>query len=343
MSASPPTSVSRSLPRVGFAGVGWIGANRLKALAAAGNAQIACIADSRLEAASAMAREHSPAAWVCESFDELLEQSLDGIVIATPSGQHARQAEAALRQGIAVFCQKPLARNGREAAGVIAAARTADRLLAVDFCYRTVAGVPELVELARSGALGEIYCADLVFHNAYGPDKPWFYDLQQSGGGCVMDLGIHLVDLLLWVLAYPPLVDVRSRLHAQGKLLSGPIREVEDHAVAEIQFASGCTARLACSWRLPAGREAVIQAAFYGTRGAAVLRNVAGSFYDFVAEHCTGTSRRTLAQGPDAWGGRSLCAWARQLAVSPEFDPQAERLQIVSSVIDAIYGQPCEF
>jgi predicted dehydrogenase len=341
--ASPLASFSRSLPRIGFAGVGWIGAHRLKALAAAQCAQIACIADSRREAAEAVAREHSPTAWICESFDELLGQSLDGIVIATPSGQHARQVEAALQQQIAVFCQKPLARNGSEAARCIAAARACDRLLAVDFCYRTVAGVAELTKLVRSGVLGEIYCADLVFHNAYGPDKPWFYDLQQSGGGCVMDLGIHLVDLVLWVLEYPLVVDVRSWLHAQGKLLPNPIREIEDHAVAEIQLSSGCTARLACSWRLSAGRDAVIEAAFYGTRGAAVLRNVEGSFYDFVVEHCTGTSRRTLAQGPDAWGGRSLCAWARQLAVSPQFDPEAERLQTVSSVIDAIYGRSCEF
>ena len=46
---------------------------------------------------------------------------------------------------------------------------------------------------------GEVYAINLVFHNAYGPDKDWFYDMAQSGGGCVMDLGIHLLDLAHWI------------------------------------------------------------------------------------------------------------------------------------------------
>ncbi|HEY2035530.1 MAG TPA: Gfo/Idh/MocA family oxidoreductase [Steroidobacteraceae bacterium] len=326
-----------------MAGVGWIGLNRLEALAAAQSARIVCIADSRLGAAQSAAGSYSPSARIAGSFDELLRECLDGIVIATPSGLHAYQAEAALNRGVAVFCQKPLARTEAEAAHVIAVARAADRLLAVDFCYRTVAGVADLAALVQSGALGDIYFADLVFHNAYGPDKPWYYDLDQSGGGCVMDLGFHLVDLLLWVLGYPHVVEVRSRLRARGKLLSRPARELEDHALADIQFANGCTARLACSWHLAAGRDAVIQAAFYGTRASATLYNVDGSFYDFVVEHCIGTSRQTLARGPDAWGGRAVCAWVQKLARSPRFDFEAERLQTASSLIDAIYGRSCAF
>jgi len=326
-------------PRVGLIGVGWIGANRLKALAAARTTQIVCIADRSREAAERAARENAPGARVTESLRELLEQNLDGLVIATPSAQHAGQAEAALEQGIAVFCQKPLACTSGEARRVIEAARRYDRLLSVDFCYRTLAGVPEMARLVRNGDLGEIYAADLVFHNAYGPDKPWFYELSQSGGGCVMDLGIHLIDLLLWVLAYPPVEAVRSRLHCGGRLLPTRPCELEDHAVAEIQFASGTTARIACSWALPAGRDAVIEAAFYGTRGAATLRNVDGSFYDFVVEHCVGTSRRTLAQGPDAWGGRMVCSWAEALETDRSFDPAAERLHQVATLVDAIYGR----
>ncbi len=341
MSAVPATSSFR--PRIGFAGVGWIGLNRLKAVAADGAADIACITDLSGDAAHRAAEavgESARGVRLARTFEELLAEDLDGVVIATPSGLHAQQTIAALEKGRAVFCQKPLARTGAEVARTIETARRCDRLLAVDFCYRTVAGVPQLVDLARGGALGEIFAADLVFHNAYGPDKPWFYDLRQSGGGCVMDLGIHLIDLLLLVLDYPKIVDVRSRLHASGRLLRGPMSELEDHALAEIQFETGTTARLACSWRLSAGRDAVIEAAFYGTRGAAILRNVGGSFYDFVVEHCQGTSRRTLAEGPDDWGGRAINAWARQLALAPGFDPSAARLYDVSALLDAIYCRP---
>ena len=59
-------------------------------------------------------------------------------------------------------------------------------------------------------ALGRTYAVDLVFHNAYGPDKAWFYDPALSGGGCVMDLGVHLVDLALWALDFPAVTKVSS-------------------------------------------------------------------------------------------------------------------------------------
>lgn len=351
-------------PRLGFAGVGWIGLNRLRHIAAAGDAEVACIADPAAQAAyraaqevaqvrgaARDAREDAAGAAapvrVVERFEELLDAGLDGIVIATPSGLHAEQASAALGKGLAVFCQKPLARTAAEAGTVVEAAQRRDRLLAVDLCYRTVAGVARLAELVRSGALGEVYAADLTFHNAYGPDKPWFYDAAQSGGGCVMDLGIHLIDLLLWVLGYPRVTAVSSRLHAGGKRIesvrAGSDRArgapLEDHAFAQIELESGLTARLACSWRLPAGCDAVIGAAFYGTRGAAVLRNVEGSFYDFVVEHCEGTQRHLIAAPPDDWGGRAACAWARRLAADASFDADALGLIEVSRVIDAIYGR----
>ena len=327
--------------RLGFLGVGWIGLSRMRAVVQSGAAEVACIADAAQEsvarAAQAALTPMQPPPRTVASLEELLEEELDGLVIATPSGQHAQQAIAALTRGLAVFCQKPLATSAAEAKRVVAAARALDRLLDVDFCYRTVAGVPELARLVRSDELGEVFAVDLTFHNAYGPDKTWFYDRGQSGGGCVMDLGIHLIDLLLWALEFPEVVAVRSHLYAEGKPLADPQSALEDYAVAELRLASGTVARLACSWRLPAGRDAVIEAAFYGTRGAAILRNVSGSFYEFTVEHCVGTRRRLVAGPPDDWGGRAVCAWAQRVAENPAFDSAAERLVAVADVIDRIY------
>jgi len=325
-------------PRIGFAGVGWIGRNRLAAIAREHQAEIVGIFDPSAAAARG-ATEHAPQAVTSDRYDELLDMRLDGIVIATPSGLHAEQTEAALRAGCSVFCQKPLARTASEAARVIETARVRDRLLNVDFCYRCVAGVPEIRELVRTGELGDLYAVDLVFHNAYGPDKPWFYDLQQSGGGCVMDLGIHLLDLLLWVLDYPAVRSVTSRLRADGKLLRTPLRELEDHAYAELELDTGVSARIACSWNLPAGCDAVIEAVFYGTHGSASLRNVGGSFYEFVAQHCTGTTARRIAAGDTAWGGRPACNWVRQLSTDRHFRSEATRLHEVQLLVDRIYGR----
>jgi predicted dehydrogenase len=193
--------------------------------------------------------------------------------------------------------------------------------------------------LAQEGALGTIYAANLVFHNAYGPDKTWFYDPRLSGGGCVIDLGIHLVDLALWTLDYPPVAAVTSRLYAGGAPLADPQAAVEDYATARIDLANGATLQLACSWRLPAGCDAVIEAAFYGTRGGAALRNVAGSFYDFTVERFHGTRRELLAGPPDAWGGRAAVDWASRLAAGGRYDPAVERLVGVAAVLDRVYGR----
>jgi predicted dehydrogenase len=323
-------------PRLGFLGVGWIGRHRLDAIVKDGSAEIAAVADAHADACEA-ACALAPGAASLRSLDALLESGLDGLVIATPSALHAAQCEAALARGVAVFCQKPLARTAPETQRVIDAARRANRLLGVDLSYRHTAGMRRIRELVGAGEIGDVYAVDLVFHNAYGPDKPWFRDPVLSGGGCVIDLGIHMVDLALWTLGFPRVEAVSSRLHAGGRRLALPSAVVEDHAVAQIDIAGGCVLRLACSWNLPAGRDAVIEACFHGTRGGAALRNVGGSFYDFTAERFEGTRAIPLASPPDDWGGRAAVHWVRALANGGAFDPDIQRLAEVAAVLDAIY------
>lgn len=332
------TKKKGGLPRLGFLGTGWIGLHRMKAIAEAGDAEVAAVADV-CPTAAGNAVQAAPGAAIVHSLDELLEQNLDGIVIATPSACHAEQAIRALEQGVAVFCQKPLARTVEETAEVVAAARQADRLLSVDFSYRYTDGVRRVHELIRSGELGEIYSADLVFHNAYGPDKEWFYDPTMSGGGCLMDLGIHLIDLALWVFDFPQIESVSSSIFAKGKPLRGVPATVEDFATVSFRLDNGAAIRLACSWNVSAGRDAVIESTFYGTKGGASFRNVNGSFYDFTAERFRGTAREVLATPPDEWGGRAAVAWARQLRESPHFDPRAEKLIDVALALDTAYGR----
>lgn len=330
-------SGGKNLPRVGFLGVGWIGRNRLEAVARSGLVEIVAVSDPAGE--SAAAASELARCRTAGSLAELLDADLDGLVIATPSALHADQAVAALRRGAAVFCQKPLGRTEHETARVVAAARAADKLLGVDLSYRYVNGVAQMRDLVRSGQLGTVYAADLVFHNAYGPDKPWFYDAALSGGGCVIDLGSHLVDLALWILGYDKLVEVSSRLFAGGERLPLPSGRVEDYATARLDFQGGSSVRLACSWNLAAGCDAVIEASFYGTHGGAALRNVAGSFYDFTAEWFRGTAREPLSTPPDDWGGRAVLSWAAQLAGGAGFDARAGQVTQLAAVLDRIYGR----
>ncbi len=335
MIAIPERAPSR--PRLGFLGVGWIGRHRMRAILQSGVADVTAVADPAGGAADAAAADTEACA-IVSSLEDLLALDLDGIVVATPSALHADQAVAALERGVAVFCQKPLGRTAGEARRVVEAARAAGRLLGVDLSYRHVAGVPRLRELVAQGALGDVYAVNLVFHNAYGPDKPWFYDARLSGGGCVMDLGIHLVDLALWVLGWPEVLTVSSSLHAGGKPVRGRASGlVEDHAAAQLELASGVVVQLAASWRIAAGQDCAIEAAFYGTKGGAALRNVGGSFYDFTVERFQGTARELLAGPPDAWGGRAAVEWATRLAAGDRYDPEIERIVDVQATLDRIY------
>jgi predicted dehydrogenase len=325
-------------PRLGFLGAGWIGRNRLEALARGGNVEIVAVADTDPEAAE-RAAACAPRARALGSFSDLLDEELDGIVIATPSAQHAEQCIAAFERGFAVFCQKPLARTQADTRRVVESAEAADRLLGVDLSYRYTRGIENIRALVRSGGLGEVYLAHLTFHNAYGPDKPWFYEPRLAGGGCLMDLGTHLVDLALFVLDHPPLASATSRLFSRGKPVVRADYVAEDYATARLDFATGQSANVECSWRLHAGRDAVIEAAFYGTDGGAALRNVDGSFYDFTAEWYRGTRRGVLAAPPDDWGGRAVSAWAERLRPATGFDRESWKLVELARVLDVVYGR----
>jgi predicted dehydrogenase len=325
-----------SKPHVGFLGVGWIGRNRMEAILADGAVEAVAVADPSpdcVAAASALA----PQAQVVDGLDQMLALGLDGVVIASPSALHAGQTLQALRAGAAVFCQKPLGRTADEVHEVHEVSRKSDRLLMVDLSYRYTAAAVAVRDLIGSGAIGRVRAVDLTFHNAYGPDKPWFYDPALSGGGCVMDLGVHLIDLALWTLGWPQVEEVEAQLLCGDAPAQRD--QCEDYAIATLRLSGGTLVRLACSWRLQAGREAVIGADFFGSAGGAALRNVAGSFYDFTAERFCGTTSEKLASPPDAWGGRAAVDWARRLAGGERYTPEAARFEDVARVLDRIYGR----
>jgi predicted dehydrogenase len=325
------------IPRLGFLGVGWIGRQRMKALHAGGGIQAVALADVDPGARSAAA-EDIPGIAARQSLDELLDAGLDGLVIATPSAQHAEQAVTALARGVAVFCQKPLGRTAAEAQRVVEAARRADRPIGIDLSYRTLDATRAAREAIARGDIGECFAADLVFHNGYGPDKAWFQSRRLAGGGCLMDLGTHLLDLGLW-LSGARHADVESaRLLRRGRPLRAAGDDaVEDFAVAQLTTDAGVSLRLACSWHLPIGRDCGFECTLYGTEGAVSIHNVGGSFYDFVAHRHRGTSAELLSEPPDDWGPRALAAWAHEVGAGRGFDQAAGQLVERAAILDEIY------
>lgn len=325
-------------PRLGFVGLGWIGRNRLEAVARADVAEIAAVHDVQTAAVDT-AKEFSPDAVYFSSYEELLHHDIEGVVIATPNALHAEQSIAALDYGIAVFCQKPLGRNAFETRRIVEAARSADCLLGVDLSYRAIPPMKAVTQLVETGELGSVFAVDAKFHNGYGPDKAWFRDFKLSGGGCFLDLGSHLLELALRPLGLPAITRVHSSLFANGKRLRGVHDEVEDYGVATIETADGTVLNLSCCWNMNIGREAEIEIAFYGTDGGARLRNVNGSFYDFVAERFSGTKTELLGNTESDWGGLATIEWINRFARDDGFDPDAERFVSLAQVMDRIYGR----
>lgn len=323
--------------RLAFIGTGWIGLSRMRSLLKEEICKPVAVLDTSLSNIQ-MALESAPEAIVHESLENLLAEKPDGIVIATPSAMHAQQSIAALKQGIPVFCQKPLARNAQETLDVINAARKANKRIGVDLSYRYTHGMRKINQLVRNNELGSLYAIDLVFHNAYGPDKEWFYNPALSGGGCLVDLGIHLVDLALWILDFPEIKTVNSALMARGKLIEDSNASVcEDYVSAQMVTQTGITIRLTCSWNLQAGQDAEIKAAYYGTQGSAIFSNVQGSFFDFETRLCRGTRNEIISQPPDDWGGRALIAWTKKIGEDDSFTEDAMQYYKVAKVLDRIY------
>jgi predicted dehydrogenase len=337
-----------AVPRLGFLGVGWIGRNRMESLVASGAGSVHAIADTEPTRAAEAALLASDARCGA-SLGALLEHDLDGVVIATPTALHAAQCIQALERGVAVFCQKPLGRTAAETRAVVDAARAAGRLLGIDMSYRYTAALQAVREVVRSGTIGNVFAADLVFHNAYGPDIGWARDPALAGGGCVIDLGVHLVDMALWILDFPAVSGVTSQLFARGERLWTQRTDLlpalpdatvcEDHAFASLELATGATVRIACSWECSTGQDAVIEARFSGSGGTAALRNLNGSFHDFAAELHHGTAVQTLVTPPDEWGGRALINWSRRLGAGAGYDPAVEQAVTVAATLDAILGR----
>lgn len=325
---------------LGFIGVGWIGRNRMEALLQDEKINAAAIFEPSDENASEAKKVAKNALFRSSVSEVFQDGDLDGIVIATPSAMHAQQSIEALKSGKSVFCQKPLGRTAAEVKEVVKASKDANKLLAVDLSYRYTEAFKAIYQLIKKKEIGEIYAVDLVFHNAYGPDKEWFYDLEKSGGGCVMDLGIHLIDLALWCLDFPEVTNVNSNLYSKGKKLRPGEMQVEDFASVSMLSEKDTLINLDCSWHISAGKDAVIEANFYGTNGGASFKNLNGSFYDFQAEKYHGTQSELLVSPPDNWGGRAGIVWAEKLLAGEGFDANsASEFIKTAEIIDRIYNR----
>ena len=139
----------------------------------------------------------------CGSLDEMLNlYEVDAVYIASPNALHAGQTIAAAKAGKHVFCQKPLGINAAECREMITACRDNKVKLGVGFCYRFGSAQQKAKEMIREGVIGEVSYVHFSF-NLGGSNKEtagWRCDPKMSGGGPLMDLAPHMIDLVSYLL-----------------------------------------------------------------------------------------------------------------------------------------------
>ena len=256
---------------LGFAGVGWLGESLIKELPAFPSLRLAAVQDANTElVAEVAARYASP--WQGASYEAMLgAPGVDAVVICTPNSFHVPQTRAALGAGKHVLVQKPLAFSAADARAVVAFAQAQGRVLLVDYSYRFLETTRVFQQ--RVAQLGAVTGVQGVFHNIWGPGKAWFFDPKVSGGGALMDLGVHLIDLALETL-HPRTVrlDAADLGYDQGHAVENraSLRLLLDEVPCAVEV----------SWNAPLPR-ADISLQVDGERGSVRWENVDGSFFRF--------------------------------------------------------------
>ncbi|NWG75265.1 MAG: Gfo/Idh/MocA family oxidoreductase [Rubrivivax sp.] len=248
--------------RWGFLGAGGIARRRmLPAIVGQPEVKIQAVMVRDQARAEALAAEFH-AAQAYDSVAALLADSrIEAVYIATPLDRHLEHVLAAAEAGKAILLEKPMALTVDQAEAMMEAVRRAGVLFAVCLPMRLSGTVAAIAELLRAGRLGELTYLRAQMAKWYPLDSSaWRADPAQSGGGVLMDLGSHLLDLA-WYLGGP--AEALTASLAQ-RAFDVP---VEDTALVQMRFASGALATLEVSFAAHEGGTAI---EVYGTRGQAV-------------------------------------------------------------------------
>jgi scyllo-inositol 2-dehydrogenase (NADP+) len=251
--------------RVGVVGVGKMGLSHLSLLRAHPEVELAAMCDSNGYVLDTLSKYTGLRA--VKDYAKLVEdESIDAVVIATPTTSHFAMAKAALENGKHVFCEKPLTLSAADSAALAKIA--ADRGLTTQVGYhnRFVAAFAEVKRLLGLGAIGTVTHA---LAEAYGPvvlqpkGGTW-RSRRDQGGGCVYDYAAHPLDLLTWYLGEPVSVGGTTL----SKIFS---TDTEDAVYSSLDYGNGLTAQLSVDWSDESFRKMSTKITLWGTTGRIVV------------------------------------------------------------------------
>jgi len=276
--------MTSATPEIGIVGLGGMGTNHAGWLADAG-ASVVGGAD-----VSAAARESFADAFgvpVYEDTEALYDDAdPDAVVITTPNRFHEPAAVAALDRDIDVLCEKPLAHTLEAAERIATAADASDAFCTVGFHNRYTPAAELFRARQAEGAFGDISHVEANYVRRRGIPAPgsWFTDESMAGGGALIDIGVHAIDYVLYLLDFPEPVDVAAAVRSEfgsrpdyadpdgwaGNWdADGDTFDVDDSASAFVTFADGSTLSLEVAWA--ANRRSEHSVVVRGTEAGAEL------------------------------------------------------------------------
>jgi len=203
-------------------------------------------------------------------------EKLDVVSVATPNVWHKAMTIDALAAGCHVLCEKPMAMNAAEGEEMLAASRRHGRRLMIHFNRRFAPISHAARQLIASGRLGEVYFVRTIWHRRSG--VPWWYGNftpASNGGGPLVDLGVHMLDLGMWLAGYPDPTCVLAATWnpiapGQAEARGLPFT-VEDFGAAMIRLANGAMVELEASWASHRGQKDDVHTRVHGTKGGLMI------------------------------------------------------------------------
>ncbi|MAE65884.1 MAG: oxidoreductase [Phycisphaeraceae bacterium] len=335
--------------KVGVIGVGGIARTHMPGWAASEEAEVVGGCDVNQDVLGQWGDEHGVKRLVTDPADLFSDPDLDIIDVCTPHALHAPFSIGALDAGKHVICEKPLAVKPDEIRQMIAARDRSGKLLMTAQHFRFSGTSKALKAEIETGALGNVYHArNWMLRRAAAPNTPGFVVKAQAGGGPCIDIGVHILDLTLWMMGHPTPVAVSgvarneiARQDGSFSIWAGPLTDqydVEDFACAFVRFDNGATLILEVSWMLhhPAPHTEDMQMWLYGTDGGCQWPDCRFYRTSFPTRqfHDSRLMRTKDALEPHAQECFEFADAVRDGAPSPV--PPEQSLQVMT-ILDAIY------
>jgi predicted dehydrogenase len=281
--AKASRKAKKDVIKVGIIGVGGIARGaHLPAYQKVPHVEIVAVADVMEEAAqSAAAQFNIP--HVFTDFQKMLEMDeMDAVSVCTPNFLHAKASIAALEAGKHVLCEKPLALNAKEGQAMINAAKRTGKKLMCGLNNRLRGDAQALKRFAEAGYLGDVYYARAQALRRRGiPGWGVFIDKEKQGGGPLIDIGVHILDLALFIMGHPKPVAVSGQTYVKfghRKDVVGLMGQwdtkkftVEDFAVGLVRFENGMTLTLESSFCANIEQREIFNFTILGDKGGCQL------------------------------------------------------------------------